>query len=860
MHKKGAKLSLVHLFGFSKINRNYIQKGREIRRNMKRMKKVLSIVLSLAMILTSITVYNTKTAKADGADASSIENFTYTINTDSTITAKWTHCDNTVYKEYVYIYSKDTAEEINAETTFGTQSEFDAVSTEVGGWCWNRQDKGVENEANKIYKNKGENVKTKDGGKWVIVVVRKNRESGNTVAFYKSEAIETAKYVNTDLNLKVERYEKNVAYLKWSPIDEAAKYEVYNADTNELLATKKATDDWVDIKIEYGTKYNFLVKAFDANGDKIEITNNETTAYQANTNMSLAVSHNGNVAKLTWTEITNVSKYKVYDGDDEIAELDANVKEYVMSDLVENVEHNITIKAFDEAGNEITITNNTKTVVYSTTSKAPTEHTKADFSNSLWTTLSTKAGTVDNTYSINSDNTLSTGVWYGIYAPHSKAAYHVERTACILSDDAASFTFQQRNVTSAWINGNEYANPSNALNCQGDCTEISTEYLNAGINVITLVLSDGTYITFGIKVAEPLGVDATAEATQDTIDPSTVTEWKKMNGTTANGSKVYKDSSVTTSTNGGLDGCYEAGKMPNWNLTEIIKAKDVFGVVCGGTDTVIIDGVEYINAKDVRSTKVYIGNDCIYLDSTLLDAPAGETQYHMITLTGGTALTFILKVVGPEKKNEYTVTVDNEATTVEEGENNYTFGSAEYGYFDVNNKVIYKSGTTITVTKNMEFTSINTLSIEATKGVGIRFADPSGLRFKATITTDNKTALNSDAITEGFLITTNDIYTENGFNGKVLTVENKPEDGKKWFKDEEGTYCGSVVNIVDYTRKFVAKAYVTINYVNADAVTLESDVVGYKSISGVANYIIDNGFIDKYDEKAQALINKFAGK
>ena len=827
---------------------------------MKIMKKVLSIVLSLAMILTSITVYNTKTAKADGADASSIENFTYTINTDPTITAKWTHCDNTVYKEYVYIYSKDTAEEINAETTFGTQSEFDAVSTEVGGWCWNRQDKGVENEANKIYKNKGENVKTKDGGKWVIVVVRKNRESGNTVAFYKSEAIETAKYVNTDLNLKVERYEKNVAYLKWSPIDEAAKYEVYNADTNELLATKKATDDWVDIKIEYGTKYNFLVKAFDANGDKIEITNNETTAYQANTNMSLAVSHNGNVAKLTWTEITNVSKYKVYDGDDEIAELDANVKEYVMSDLVENVEHNITIKAFDEAGNEITITNNTKTVVYSTTSKAPTEHTKADFSNSLWTTLSTKAGTVDNTYSINSDNTLSTGVWYGIYAPHSKAAYHVERTACILSDDAASFTFQQRNVTSAWIKGNEYANPSNALNCQGDCTEISTEYLNAGINVITLVLSDGTYITFGIKVAEPLGVDATAEATQDTIDPSTVTEWKKMNGTTANGSKVYKDSSVTTSTNGGLDGCYEAGKMPNWNLTEIIKAKDVFGVVRGGTDTVIIDGVEYINAKDVRSTKVYIGNDCIYLDSTLLDAPAGETQYHMITLTGGTALTFILKVVGPEKKNEYTVTVDNEATTVEEGENNYTFGSAEYGYFDVNNKVIYKSGTTITVTKNMEFTSINTLSIEATKGVGIRFADPSGLRFKATITTDNKTALNSDAITEGFLITTNDIYTENGFNGKVLTVENKPEDGKKWFKDEEGTYCGSVVNIVDYTRKFVAKAYVTINYVNADAVTLESDVVGYKSISGVANYIIDNGFIDKYDEKAQALINKFAGK
>lgn len=852
MHKKGAKLSLVHLFGLFKINRNYIQKGREIRRNMKRMKKVLSIVLSLAMILTSITVYNTKTAKADDADSATPVGVEVTASVvNNMINASWSQPDvEFASLAYFINYADDN---IKLDSAHWAKA--------ANGWCWtavNPTEKRT--EISSVTKSNDNSIKVLEGGTFVITVQYLDAE-GNVVATGISNAVTTEKLTNTDLNLKVERYETGKAYLGWSIIGGAEKYEVYNADTNELMKTaNNGTDKWTDVAIKQGVTYNLVVKAIDENGEEIAITNNTTTAYQANTNMSLAVSYNGNVATLKWTEITNVSKYKVYDGDDEIAELDANVKEYVMSDLVENVEHNITIKAFDEAGNEITITNNTKTVVYSTTSKAPTEHTKADFSNSLWTTLSTKAGTVDNTYSINSDNTLSTGVWYGIYAPHSKAAYHGERTACILSDDAASFTFQQRNVTSAWINGNEYANPSNALNCQGDCTEISTEYLNAGINVITLVLSDGTYITFGIKVAEPLGVDATAEATQDTIDPSTVTEWKKMNGTTANGSKVYKDSSVTTSTNGSLDGCYEAGKMPNWNLTEIIKAKDVFGVVRGGTDTVIIDGVEYINAKDVRSTKVYIGNDCIYVDSTLLDAPAGETQYHMITLTGGTALTFILKVVGPEKKNEYTVTVDNKATTVEEGENNYTFGSAEYGYFDVNNNVIYKSGTTITVTKNMEFTSINTLSIEATKGVGIRFADPSGLRFKATITTDNKTALNSDAITEGFLITTNDIYTENGFNGKVLTVENKPEDGKKWFNNEEGTYCGSVVNIVDYTRKFVAKAYVTINYVNADAVTLESDVVGYKSISGVANYIIDNGFIDKYDEKAQALINKFAGK
>jgi hypothetical protein len=819
---------------------------------MKRMKKVLSIVLSLAMILTSITIYDAKTTKAEDADSATPVGVEVTASVvNNMINVSWSQPDvEFASLAYFINYADDN---IKLDSAHWAKA--------ANGWCWtavNPTEKRT--EISSITKSNDNSIKVLEGGTFVITVQYLDAE-GNVVATGTSNAVTTEKLTNTDLNLKVERYETGKAYLGWSIIGGAEKYEVYNADTNELMKTvNNGTDKWTDVAIKQGVTYNLVVKAIDENGEKIAITNNTTTAYQANTNMSLAVSYNGNVATLTWTKITNVSKYKVYDGDDEIAELDANVKEYVMSDLVENVEHNITIKAFDEAGNEITITNNTKTVVYSTTSKAPTEHTKADFSNSLWTTLSTKAGTVDNTYSINSDNTLSTGVWYGIYAPHSKAAYHGERTACILSDDAASFTFQQRNVTSAWINGNEYANPSNALNCQGDCTEISTEYLNAGINVITLVLSDGTYITFGIKVAEPLGVDATAEATQDTIDPSTITEWKQMNGTTANGSKVYKDSTVTTSTDGGFDGCYAANSSPKWNVSDIMNEKPVFGVVRGNTDSVIIDGTEYINAKDARSTKVYIGNDCIYVDSTLLDAPAGETQYHMITLTGGTALTFILKVVGPEKKNEYTVTVDNEATTVEEGENNYTFGSAEYGYFDVNNNVIYKSGTTITVTENMEFTSINTLSIEATKGVGIRFADSSGLRFKATITTDNKTALNSDAITEGFLITTNDIYTENRFNGKVLTVENKPEDGKKWFNDEEGKYCGSVVNIVDYTRKFVAKAYVTINYVNADAETLESDVVGYKSISGVANYIIDNGFIGNYDEKAQALINKFAGK
>lgn len=72
---------------------------------------------------------------------------------------------------------------------------------------------------------------------------------------------------------------------------------------------------------------------------------------------------------------------------------------------------------------------------------------------------------------------------------------------------------------------------------------------------------------------------------------------------TANGSKVFKDATVTTSTNGGMDGCYAAGASNKWNISDIMNAKAVFGVVHGDAKSVIIDGVEYINAKDARSTK-----------------------------------------------------------------------------------------------------------------------------------------------------------------------------------------------------------------------------------------------------------------
>lgn len=806
----------------------------------KTFKKVLSVALSLAMVLTSITVYNT-TTKADGE----VEVTASVVN--NMINAKWSQPDVEFATLAFFINEADNVQLDSAHW-----------AKAANGHCWTAQNpKATRTDLDTVLSSNDDSIDVSKGGTFVISVQYYDAE-GNVVASGTSNAVTTEKLTNTDLNLKVERYETGKAYLGWSIIGGAKKYEVYNADTNELMKTvNKGSDKWTDVTIKQGVTYNLVVKAFDANGEEITITNNTVQAYQANTDMNLTVSYDANTATLTWKKITNVSKYEVYDGNDKIAELNADTEKYVMSDLVEDAEHNITIKAIDANDKEMTISNNTKTIVYSTISKAPTEHTKADFSNATWAELSTKAGTVDNRYFINADHTLSQAVWYGIYAPHSKAAYHGERTACILSDDAASFTFQQRDVTSVWINGKEYANPSTALNCQGDCTEISTEFLNAGINVVTIVMSDGKTNTFGIKVDAPLGVDATAPAAQDTIDPATVAEWTQMAGTTANGSKVFKDATVTTSTNGGLDGYYAANSSAKWNITDIMNAKAVFGVVHGDAKSVIIDGVEYINAKDARSTKVYIGGaDCVYVDAALLDAPEGTTQYHMITVTGGTPLTFIVKVEGPELPTAPTakVTVDGEEVAVENGK--VTLGDAKYGYLCANK--MYKAGTEVTVNEDMEFTSVNTLSVTMADGAGIRYIGDSGLRFQSTIASDNMEAVASDAITEGTLITTKVIFDNNndtlelGYSHAMINVKNSG-----WFGDKVGTYCGSVCKITDNKREFIARSYVTVNYEDGTSKTVYSGMGPSRSVQFVAQAIIADGY-KGIAEEYHSVIDNFA--
>ena len=84
----------------------------------------------------------------------------------------------------------------------------------------------------------------------------------------------------------------------------------------------------------------------------------------------------------------------------------------------------------------------------------------------------------------------------------------------------------------------------------------------------------------------------------------------------------------------------------------------------------------------------------------------------------------------------------------------------------------------------MTFTSVNKLDLTITNGVSIRLVTgETGLRYKATITSDNNEAINSDAIQEGILITTRDNYNGSDSNieigsDNVLNVANVSETNK----------------------------------------------------------------------------------
>ena len=186
------------------------------------------------------------------------------------------------------------------------------------------------------------------------------------------------------------------------------------------------------------------------------------------------------------------------------------------------------------------------------------------------------------------------------------------------------------------------------------------------------------------------------------------------------------------------------------------------------------------------------------------------------------------------------VQIDGKKVEISDGK--VTLGDAKYGYLC--DGKMYAPKTTVKVVDGTTFTSVNELSVSMANGAGIRYKGneegTGGIRFQASIKSDNMAAVASSAITEGTLITAKDI--NDAFKEELtLTYSHDKINVKNsgWFNGEIGTYCGSIcrVNELNYIRDFTARAYVTVNYENADAVTIYSSMGPERNISDIAKEV-----------------------
>lgn len=221
-------------------------------------------------------------------------------------------------------------------------------------------------------------------------------------------------------------------------------------------------------------------------------------------------------------------------------------------------------------------------------------------------------------------------------------------------------------------------------------------------------------------------------------------------------------------------------------------------------------------------------------------------------------------------------------TAVEKGKTYKLPTSAQYGYYDTKTGDIYKAGSDITVSEEMNLVSINDIVVRLTNAAAIRIdagkETPGGIRFQASVDVNCGVSDYKDIITDkvkaGTLITTQDIldaksdveYKVENIKelGTVLNVEN---DG--WIDKNSHLYNASLVNIVkaNYDRYFVAKAYVKVTYADESSTYVyskkDNDVYAEsvkRSISDIAKAIYENGYEGITDGNTKNLIDSFIVK
>ena len=322
------------------------------------------------------------------------------------------------------------------------------------------------------------------------------------------------------------------------------------------------------------------------------------------------------------------------------------------------------------------------------------------------------------------------------------------------------------------------------------------------------------------------------------------------------GTKVNADGSIN-GWNGEDTGVWMKPYMGN-----VIKLAGTFKDINSGNKQANVQWTDYVEGLNIadeewhtmklevkeRIMKIFVDGKQAWANQPLAVSDSYDGGYlFLASNNGGTQF----KNIQISEVKKPSVQIDGKKVEISDGK--VTLGDAKYGYLC--DGKMYAPNTKVEAVDGMTFRSVNELSVTMADGAGIRYIGneegTGGIRFQARITSDNMDAVASSAITEGTLITAKDI--NDAFKEELtLTYSHDKINVKNsgWFNGEIGTYCGSIcrVNELNYIRDFTARAYVTVNYENADAVTIYSSMGPVRNISDIAKEVKRQKYPDIAEE------------
>ena len=200
----------------------------------------------------------------------------------------------------------------------------------------------------------------------------------------------------------------------------------------------------------------------------------------------------------------------------------------------------------------------------------------------------------------------------------------------------------------------------------------------------------------------------------------------------------------------------------------------------------------------------------------------------------------------------------------QEGETGY----APHGYYlNSNQSNVYAPGDEVTVNNNLAFTGFE-VSFESTTGATIHMvkSEP-GIAFRTTAYLNGSAPIFNSAFKYGMVITTNDFFVDEYEENLVIdnTRNQVHVELNNSSQMSSGTYTIGVLNVKqeNFTRDFVSRGYVKINYVDGDSLvvyaTNPTATNRKRNIAQVANLMKNTpSYYDRLDESEKQAVDYFA--